>query len=65
MEISQFRGLISMFLSNPAGKANLNIIKMVRPEFAFELRNAIHKVTKTKKQQKNRALIGLVKKTIK
>jgi two-component system CheB/CheR fusion protein len=49
MEILQFRGSISLFLSHPAGKANLNILKMTRPEFAFELRNAIHKALKTKK----------------
>jgi len=49
MEILQFRGPISLFLSHPAGKANLNILKMTRPEFAFELRSAIHKAIKTKK----------------
>ena len=49
MEILQFRGLTSLYLSHPSGKASLNILKMVRPEFAFELRGAVDKVLKTKK----------------
>jgi len=48
MDILQFRGPISLFLTHPSGKASLNILKMTRPEFAFELRNAIHKAIKTK-----------------
>lgn len=48
MEILQFRGSTSSFLTHPSGKASLNILKMTRPEFAFELRNAILQVIKTK-----------------
>ncbi len=49
MEILQFRGLTSLYLSHPSGgKASLNILKMTRPEFAFELRSAIFKAIKTK-----------------
>jgi two-component system CheB/CheR fusion protein len=48
MEILQFRGSTSVFLSHPSGKASLNILKMTRPEFAFELRNAILQAIKTK-----------------
>ncbi len=48
MEILQFRGSTSLFLTHPSGKASLNILKMTRPEFAFELRNAILQVIKTK-----------------
>lgn len=48
MEILQFRGPVSLFLSHPPGKASLNILKMTKPEFAFELRTAIHKAIKTK-----------------
>lgn len=48
MEILQFRGLTSLYLSHPSGKASLNILKMMRPEFSFELRNAINKAFKTK-----------------
>ena len=48
MEILQFRGPISFFLEHQSGKASLHILKMARPEFAFELRNAIHEVIKTK-----------------
>ncbi|MES2836169.1 MAG: CheR family methyltransferase [Bacteroidota bacterium] len=48
MEILQFRGPINLFLAHPSGKASLNILKISRPEFAFEMRNAIQKVIKTK-----------------
>jgi two-component system CheB/CheR fusion protein len=48
MEIIQFKGPISPFLEHPSGKASLNILKMARPEFAYELRIAIEKVLKTK-----------------
>jgi two-component system CheB/CheR fusion protein len=48
MEILQFRGSTSLFLEHTSGKASLNILKMARPEFAFELRNAILQVLKTK-----------------
>ncbi len=47
MEIIKFRGLTSLYLSHPSGNASLNILKMTRPEFVFELRNAIHEVIKT------------------
>jgi two-component system, chemotaxis family, CheB/CheR fusion protein len=49
MEILQFKGSTSLYLSHPSGKASLNILKMMRPEFAFELRSAVHSVLKTKK----------------
>ena len=49
MEILELRGPFSQFLEHPPGKASLNILKMTRPEFAFELRDAIQKVIKTKK----------------
>ncbi|MBL7858832.1 MAG: PAS domain-containing protein [Cyclobacteriaceae bacterium] len=48
MEIVQFRGTTDLFLTHPKGKATFNILKMARPEMAFELRNAISKVIKTK-----------------
>ena len=48
MEILQFRGSTSLFLTHPSGKASLNILKMTRPEYAFELRNAILQAIKTK-----------------
>lgn len=47
MEIIKFRGLTSLYLSHPPGNASLNILKMTRPEFTFELRNAINEVLKT------------------
>jgi|GEM_PF-85706 len=48
MEILQFRGPISQFLGHFPGKASLNILKMSKPEFAFDLRQAIQKAIKTK-----------------
>ena len=47
MEILQFRGPVSLYLSHPSGKASLNILKMIRPECAFDLRDAILQVIKT------------------
>lgn len=48
MEIVQFRGTTDVFLTHPKGRATFNILKMARPEIAFELRNAIAKVIRTK-----------------
>jgi two-component system CheB/CheR fusion protein len=50
MEIVQFRGNTDLFLTHPKGKATFNILKMARPGIAFELRNAISKVIKTKER---------------
>jgi two-component system CheB/CheR fusion protein len=47
LEIVQFRGNTDLFLTHPKGRATFNIMKMARPEIAFELRNAISKVIKT------------------
>ncbi|HET7818885.1 MAG TPA: chemotaxis protein CheB [Bacteroidia bacterium] len=47
MDIIKFRGTTSLFLSHSSGNASLNILKMTRPEFAFELRSIIHKAFKT------------------
>jgi two-component system, chemotaxis family, CheB/CheR fusion protein len=47
MDIVQFRGTTDLFLRHPKGKATFNILKMARPEIAFELRNAISKVIKS------------------
>lgn len=47
MDIVQFRGITDLFLRHPEGKATFNILKMARPEIAFELRNAVSKVIKT------------------
>ncbi|GGD83352.1 chemotaxis protein CheB [Planktosalinus lacus] len=47
MEIVQFRGTTDVFLTHPKGKATFNILKMARPEIAFELRGVITKVIKS------------------
>lgn len=49
MDILQFRGNTSQYLHHLEGKATLNILKMSRPEIAFELRNAIGKAFKSGK----------------
>ncbi|MGZ4118798.1 MAG: CheR family methyltransferase, partial [Bacteroidia bacterium] len=48
MDILQFRGSTSLYLTHSSGKASLNIFKMMRPEFSLELRNAINTAFKTK-----------------
>ena len=48
MEIQQFRGSTDIYLTHSPGKATFNILKMARPEIAFDLRNAISKAIKTK-----------------
>jgi len=48
MDILQFRGTTSLYLQHPSGKASLNILKLIRPEIAFEMRTAIHNAIKTK-----------------
>jgi two-component system, chemotaxis family, CheB/CheR fusion protein len=50
MEIVQFRGSTDLFLTHPKGRATFNILKMARPEIAFELRNAISKAIKTQQR---------------
>lgn len=47
LEIVQFRGTTDLFLTHPKGKASFNILKMARPEMAFELRNGIAKAIKS------------------
>jgi two-component system CheB/CheR fusion protein len=46
-EILEVRGAAEFYLKLSPGKANLNILKMARPEIAFELRNVIHNAIKT------------------
>jgi len=47
MEIRQFRGNTDLYFSHVSGKASLNIVKLVRKELAFYLRNLISKSIKT------------------
>jgi two-component system CheB/CheR fusion protein len=49
MEIQQFRGATDLYFTHAPGKASFNILKMARPDIAFELRNAISESTRTKK----------------
>ncbi len=50
LEIVQFRGTTDLFLTHPKGRATFNILKMARPEIAFELRSAISQVIKSNKR---------------
>ncbi|MET0462733.1 MAG: CheR family methyltransferase [Chitinophagaceae bacterium] len=49
MEIMQFRGNTTQYLHHQEGKATLNILKMSRPDIAFELRSVIEKAFKSGK----------------
>lgn len=51
-EIVQFRGNTDLFFSHTAGKATLNIFKLVRKEIAFHLRILISKSLKTEERIK-------------
>lgn len=42
-DIVQFRGSTGRFFEPTPGKASLNVLKMVRPNLSFALRNALHK----------------------
>ncbi|HUR30535.1 MAG TPA: CheR family methyltransferase, partial [Saprospiraceae bacterium] len=47
MDILQFRGSTELYLTHLPGKATFNILKMARPEIAFDLRNIVLKVIQT------------------
>jgi two-component system CheB/CheR fusion protein len=47
LEILQFRGSTGLYLDPSPGKASLNLLKMAHPDIALELRNIIHKVSKS------------------
>ena len=48
LDIVHFRGATGMWLEQSSGKPNWNILKMAREGLSFELRNALHKVAKTR-----------------
>jgi two-component system CheB/CheR fusion protein len=61
MEILQFRGSTSLFLEPSPGKASFNLMKMARPGLVFELRNTIHKATRTGEPVKKEGIDVLIK----
>ncbi len=65
MEIVQFRGTTELYLTHPKGRATFNILKMARPEIAFELRNAISKVIRTKERFKKGGIEVKINSTVK
>jgi len=56
LDILQFHGPINSFLEISPGKATLNLLKLVRPGLVFDLRNTIHKATKSNKPEKKSGL---------
>jgi len=46
LQILHFRGNVAPYLSPSPGQATLSLLRMVRPEFAVELRTAIHRAGK-------------------
>lgn len=48
MDIVQFRGATGMWLEPSPGKPSSNLLKMAREGLAFELRNLLHNVKKSK-----------------
>ncbi len=52
LEVLQFRGQLGAFIDPAPGKASLNVLKIVRPSLALELRAAIHQATQ------NEATVG-------
>jgi len=46
LQILHFRGNVAPYLAPSPGQASLSLLKMVRPEFAVELRTAIHRAGK-------------------
>src|SRR5688572_10291729 len=56
LEILQFRGSTGLFLEPSPGKASLNLLKMARPGFAFELQNAVRKSNKSGEKVKKSGL---------
>lgn len=52
LDILQFHGPINSFLEISPGKATLNLLKLVRPGLVFDLKNTIHKATKSNKPEK-------------
>jgi two-component system CheB/CheR fusion protein len=47
LEIVQFRGSTGLFLEPSPGKASLNLLRMAKPGLTFELRNTIHKASRS------------------
>ena len=46
LQILNFRGNVAPYLSPSPGQASLSLLRMVQPEFAVELRTAIHRAGK-------------------
>lgn len=65
MEIIQFRGNTDLFLTHPKGRATFNILKMARPEIAFELRSVISKAIKMQQKTRNSGIELRINSTLK
>jgi two-component system CheB/CheR fusion protein len=49
LDILQFHGPISSFIEITTGKASLNLLKLVKPGLVVDIRNTLHKVSRTNK----------------
>ncbi|MES2649451.1 MAG: chemotaxis protein CheB [Bacteroidota bacterium] len=56
MEILHFRGSTGLFLEPAPGRASLNLLKMVRSNLVFDIRNLVHKAIKSGEPQKKTGL---------
>ena len=56
MDIVQFHGSTGLFLEPSHGKASLNVLKMARASLVYELRNSVHKASKTGERVKKSGL---------
>jgi two-component system, chemotaxis family, CheB/CheR fusion protein len=56
LDILQFHGPISSFIEISAGKASLNLLKLVRPGLVFDLRTIVHKAMRSNRPEKKSGL---------
>ena len=56
-DIVQFRGATGAYFEPSPGEASLNLMKMVKDELAFELRNLLHKVKAAKSTERKEGIV--------
>jgi two-component system CheB/CheR fusion protein len=57
MEIIRFRGSMSRYLEPASGKASLQLLKMIKEELVFDLRNVIHRARKEGRSSKKEGIL--------
>lgn len=63
LDVIQFRGNTDLYLTHTAGKATFQILKLVRPEIVFALRNAIAEAIKQKHRVKKTGILVMLNNT--